>query len=51
MIKYDVYRHFSHGAEIKKDLENIDFKQFEHWIRPVGPGDDHSNWIFFTASK
>ena len=37
--------------EIKKDLENIGFKQFEHWIRPVGPGDDHSNWIFFTASK
>ena len=37
--------------QIKKDLENIGFKQFEYWIRPVGPGDDHSNWIFFTASK
>ena len=37
--------------EIKKDLENIRFKGFEYWIRPAGPGDDHSNWIFFTASK
>ena len=37
--------------EIKKDLEKIGFKEFEYWIRPVGPGDDHSNWIFFTATK
>jgi SAM-dependent methyltransferase len=37
--------------EVKKDLEQIGFKNFEYWIRPVGPGDLHPNWIFFTAIK
>ena len=37
--------------EVKKDLENIGFKEFEYWIRPAGPGDADTNWIFFTASK
>ena len=37
--------------EIKKDLATIGFKDFEYWIRPAGPGDADTNWIFFTASK
>ena len=37
--------------EISKDLEKIGFISFEHWIRPVGPGDVHPRWIFFTAVK
>jgi ubiquinone/menaquinone biosynthesis C-methylase UbiE len=37
--------------QIKNDLEKIGFKNFEYWIRPVGPGDSHPNWIFFTAIK
>ena len=36
---------------IKKDLEQNGFTKFEYWIRPVGPGDRHCNWIFFTAVK
>ena len=37
--------------EIKKDLDSIGFKGFEYWVRPAGPGDADTNWIFFTASK
>ena len=37
--------------EIEKDLTNIGFKNFKYYIRPVGPGDDHPNWIFFSAQK
>lgn len=37
--------------EIRNDLEKIGFRNFEYWIRPVGPGDTHPNWIFFTATK
>ncbi|NQU95139.1 MAG: class I SAM-dependent methyltransferase [Candidatus Omnitrophica bacterium] len=37
--------------QLKKDLEEIRFRDFEYWIRPVGPGDNHLNWIFFTATK
>jgi SAM-dependent methyltransferase len=37
--------------EPKGDLEKIGFVNFEHWIRPVGPGDLHPAWIFFTAVK
>jgi SAM-dependent methyltransferase len=37
--------------EVQKDLEGIGFRNFEYWIRPVGPGDDHPHWIFFTAVK
>ena len=36
---------------VKNDLYKIGFKQFEYWIRPVGPGDNHTNWIFLTAIK
>lgn len=37
--------------EPRADLEKIGFVNFEFWIRPVGPGDFHPNWIFFTAIK
>ncbi len=37
--------------EPRADLEKIGFVNFEFWIRPVGPGDIHPNWIFFTAIK
>ncbi len=37
--------------EPKSDLEKIGFVDFENWIRPVGPGDSHPEWIFFTAVK
>lgn len=33
------------------DLSKIGFEKTEHWIRPVGPGDIHPNWIFCTALK
>lgn len=37
--------------QVKDDLTKIGFTDFEYWIRPVGPGDIHPNWIFFTAVK
>jgi hypothetical protein len=37
--------------EIKSDLEKIGFSNFDYDIRPVGPGDSHSSWIFFRAKK
>jgi SAM-dependent methyltransferase len=37
--------------EPRQDLEKIGFVNYEFWIRPVGPGDVHPNWIFFTATK
>jgi ubiquinone/menaquinone biosynthesis C-methylase UbiE len=37
--------------QVKKDLMEIGFSNFESFIRPVGPGDLHPNWIFFTATK
>jgi ubiquinone/menaquinone biosynthesis C-methylase UbiE len=36
---------------LRRDLEGVGFTNFEFDIRPVGPGDNHSNWIFFRASK
>jgi SAM-dependent methyltransferase len=41
----------SSPAEIERDLIRIGFENFEHWIRPTGPGDVHPHWIFFTAIK
>jgi SAM-dependent methyltransferase len=38
-------------AQLERDLTKIGFTDFESWIRPVGPGDHHPNWIFFTAVK
>ena len=37
--------------QIKNDLDKIGFVDFEYYIRPVGPGDNHPNWIFFRARK
>lgn len=36
---------------LRKDLEEIGFKNFKFYIRPTGPGDRHDNWIFFNAEK
>ena len=37
--------------QLKNDLEKIGFINFNFEIRPVGPGDGHSNWIFFNVQK
>ena len=37
--------------ELEKDLIEIGFKDFKYYIRPVGPGDGHTNWIFFNVKK
>lgn len=37
--------------QIKKDLEEIGFRDFKFYIRPPGPGDCHPNWIFFNAKS
>jgi ubiquinone/menaquinone biosynthesis C-methylase UbiE len=37
--------------QLKNDLEKIGFINFDYDIRPVGPGDGHTNWIFFRAQK
>ena len=37
--------------QLKKDLTDIGFKNFKYYIRPVGPCDGHTNWIFFNAEK
>lgn len=36
---------------LKLDLEKIGFTDFTYDIQPVGPGDIHTNWIFFRAKK
>jgi ubiquinone/menaquinone biosynthesis C-methylase UbiE len=36
---------------LTNDLEKIGFSEFNYDIRPVGPGDNHQNWIFFRAKK
>jgi SAM-dependent methyltransferase len=41
----------SDPSEPKSDFDRIGFIRFESWIRPVGPGDIHPNWIFLTATK
>lgn len=41
----------SSPEQVRKDLEKIGFVNFEYWLRPVGPGDLHPQWIFFTAVK
>jgi ubiquinone/menaquinone biosynthesis C-methylase UbiE len=38
--------------ELKKDLEEIGFTNFQHTLTPSGPNDPgHPNWIFFRAYK
>lgn len=36
---------------VESDLKRIGFRDFEYWVRPVGPGDSHPYWIFFTAIR
>lgn len=37
--------------QLKDDLEKMGYRNFSYEIRPVGPGDLHTNWIFFRAQK
>lgn len=37
--------------QLKKDLYKIGFTDFRSYIRPVGPGDRHDAWIFFSVRK
>jgi ubiquinone/menaquinone biosynthesis C-methylase UbiE len=37
--------------QLEDDLVEIGFSDFQYKIRPVGPGDCHPNWIFFSAVK
>jgi ubiquinone/menaquinone biosynthesis C-methylase UbiE len=37
--------------QIKKDLEEIGFTDFNYYIGKVGPGDFHPHWIYFSAKK
>jgi len=37
--------------ELKLDLIDSGFNKFVYYLRPTGPGDNHKNWIFFSASK
>lgn len=37
--------------QLNKDLAEAGFTNFNHYIAEVGPGDRHSNWIFFNATK
>jgi len=37
--------------QLKKDLIEIGFKNFQYTISHTGPGDSHPNWIYFSAEK
>ena len=37
--------------DVSADLATIGYDGFCHYVRPVGPGDTHANWIFFSAKK
>jgi ubiquinone/menaquinone biosynthesis C-methylase UbiE len=37
--------------QLSRDLTRVGFKNFKYYIRPVGPGDGHPNWIFFSGQK
>lgn len=37
--------------QLEKDLLEIGFKDFQYTIGPVGPGDIHPNWIYFSCVK
>jgi ubiquinone/menaquinone biosynthesis C-methylase UbiE len=37
--------------QLEKDLLEIGFKDFQYTIGPVGPGDIHPNWIYFSGRK
>jgi hypothetical protein len=37
--------------QLKKDLLEIGFTDFNYVIGPTGPGDFHPHWIYFNAKK
>jgi len=37
--------------QVRRDMDDVGFTDFEFWIRPVGPGDIHPKWVFFTGVK
>ena len=37
--------------DVKNDLLEIGFDNFNYYISKVGPGDKHQHWIFFSAQK
>ena len=37
--------------QLEKDLTEIGFTDFQFVIGPVGPGDIHPNWIYFSCVK
>lgn len=37
--------------QLEKDLTEIGFTDFQFTIGPVGPGDIHPNWIYFSCIK
>lgn len=37
--------------ELAADLALAGLHDFQCWIRPTGPGDEHQHWIFFTVVK
>ncbi len=37
--------------QLEKDLLEIGYKDFQYIIGPVGPGDIHPNWIYFSCKK
>lgn len=40
-----------HPSQLEKDLHGMGYESFQYTIRPVGPGDGHTCWIFFRARK
>lgn len=37
--------------QLENDLSSIGFRDFNYRIGPVGPGDQHLNWIYFRSIK
>jgi hypothetical protein len=37
--------------QLEKDLLEMGYKDFQYTIGPVGPGDIHPNWIYFSCVK
>ena len=37
--------------QLKFDLYHAGFSNFNYYVRPTGPGDNHSHWIFFNVTK
>lgn len=37
--------------QLRHDLEHVGFREFAADLRPVGPSDDHPQWVFFRARR